>query len=272
MKCGLLWFFFSLAALCLQAQEDSIRQRIFLIGDGGELENGKHPVVDWAAKNVNWNDARNSAVFLGDNIYPLGLGQRGESDYEESKKVLDYQLSPFLNKKGRAFFIMGNHDWKNGKMGGWQRARNQYNYINGLNMPNIQALPGDGCPGPVAVELNNQVVVIFVDSQWFLYIHDKPGPSSNCGARTVEEFQTELRELIAQHPNQMVLVVTHLLLLRIKPRTNHMNEANQQLLLAAGLYGKASASSSFAFSFLSFLRSSKTARFSIFFGVSTCWP
>lgn len=198
-----------IAAGLLQAQPDSITQRIYLIGDGGELQGDTHPVVDWAEKNVNWNDPRNTAIFLGDNIYPLGLARRGEPDYEESKKIIDYQLKPFLNKKGRAFFIMGNHDWKNGKLGGWQRARNQFDYINGLNMSNIQALPGDGCPGPVAVDLNNQVVVVFVDSQWFLYVHEKPGPTSNCGARTVEEFQTELREIMAQHPNQLVLVVTH---------------------------------------------------------------
>ncbi|HVF96775.1 MAG TPA: metallophosphoesterase, partial [Flavisolibacter sp.] len=198
-----------LATRNLQAQPDSITQRIFLIGDGGELQGGTHPVIDWAEKNVNWNDSRNTAIFLGDNIYPYGLPMRGEPDHERSKAVIDYQLKPFLNKKGRAFFIMGNHDWKNGKLGGWERARNQYNYINSLAMDNIQALPGDGCPGPIAVDLNNQVVVVFVDSQWFLYIHDKPGPSSTCGARTVEEFATELREIIAQHPNQMVLVVTH---------------------------------------------------------------
>ena len=193
-----------------QAQVDTITQRIFLIGDGGELvAEQSHPVIDWLQKNVNWNDERNTAIFLGDNIYPLGLPMKGAPDYERSKHIIDYQLKPFLNKKSRAFYIMGNHDWANGKLEGWQQVRNQYNYINGLGMPNIQALPGEGCPGPIPVELNNQVVVVFVDSQWFLYIHDKPGASSTCNARSVEEFATELREIVAAHPNQLMLVVTH---------------------------------------------------------------
>ncbi|HEX8315864.1 MAG TPA: metallophosphoesterase, partial [Flavisolibacter sp.] len=205
--------FLALALLCTlftKAQVDSISQRIFLIGDGGELvREQSHPVIDWLQKNVNWNDERNTAIFLGDNIYPLGLPMKGAPDYERSKQIIDYQLKPFLNKKSKAYFIMGNHDWENGKLGGWQQVRNQYNYINGLGMQNIRALPGEGCPGPIAEDLNNQVVVVFVDSQWFLYIHDKPGPSSTCNARSVEEFATELREIVAAHPNQLMLVVTH---------------------------------------------------------------
>ena len=103
--------------LSVAAQKDTITQRIFLIGDGGELVGEKtHPVIDWLQKNVDWNDARNTAVFLGDNIYPLGLPMKGEPDYERSKHILDYQLKPFLNKKARAYFVMGNHDWANGKL------------------------------------------------------------------------------------------------------------------------------------------------------------
>jgi hypothetical protein len=70
---SVLWFLFTFSALCLQAQEDSVRQRIFLIGDGGELHNGKQVVVEWLQKNVDWNDPHNAAVYLGDNVYPLGL-------------------------------------------------------------------------------------------------------------------------------------------------------------------------------------------------------
>lgn len=202
-----IWMAFFVTTL--KAQTDSVTQQIFLIGDGGELINGTHPVMNWLQKNVDWNDPRRTAIFLGDNIYPLGLPMEGEPSYEEAKTIIDYQLKPFLNKKGKAFFIPGNHDWKNGKLGGWQQVRNQHSYINGLAQPNIQSLPVDGCPGPVAIDISPQVVGIFIDSQWFLYIHEKPGPGSSCNARTIDEFQTELREIIAAHPNQLVVLVTH---------------------------------------------------------------
>jgi hypothetical protein len=196
-------------SLYSHAQADSVSQRIFLVGDAGELVGNKHPVVDWLSKNVDWNDERNTVVFLGDNIYPLGLPMEGEPTYEEAKRILDYQLSLVKGKKGRAFFVQGNHDWKNGKMGGWQQVMNQVNYINSQEQQNIIAQPTDGCPGPVAFDLNERVALIVMDSQWFLYLHEKPGPGSNCASKTLDEFATELRELLATRRNQLVILAMH---------------------------------------------------------------
>jgi hypothetical protein len=204
----LLLFFFFIVSRCV-AQVDSISQRVFLIGDAGELVGNTHPVVDWLKRNVNWDDEKNVAVYLGDNIYPYGLPMEGEGDYVGAKKVIDYQIDLVKGKKGRAFFVMGNHDWKNGKMSGWQQAMNQENYINSLEQKNIVAAPTEGCPGPVAIDLSEKVVLVMMDSQWFLHIHDKPGPTSNCTSKTVDEFTTELREIVASHPNQLLIMAMH---------------------------------------------------------------
>lgn len=193
----------------MQAQIDSINQRIFLIGDAGLLQGNSQPVLDWLTKNVNWNDEKNVALFLGDNIYPDGLPDEGDAEYIYSKKVLDYQLNIFKGKKAKAFFVPGNHDWKGGKIGGWERGMNQVNYINTLQAPNIQALPLNGCPGPIPIELNEKVVLVMMNTQWFLHLHDKPGPESACEARTIDEFTAELRQIVETHPNQLLVLVMH---------------------------------------------------------------
>lgn len=188
---------------------DSINQRIFLLGDAGDMNSATHPVIDWLKKNVDWNDEKNSVIFLGDNVYPLGLPLEGDPTYPHSKAILDDQISLVKDKKAKAFFIPGNHDWRNGKLGGWEQAVNQVDYINGLQLKNVQAWPLNGCPGPIEVELSDKVVVVLIDSQWFLYLHDKPGPGSNCSSKTLDEFGTELGEIAASHPNQMLVIATH---------------------------------------------------------------
>src|SRR4051812_47428754 len=188
---------------------DTINQRIFLIGDAGDMNSTTHPVIDWLKKNVDWNDERNAVIFLGDNIYPLGLPMEGEPTYLHSKAILDDQISLVKGKKGKAFFIPGNHDWRNGKMGGWEQVMNEVDYINSLEQKNVQAWPLNGCPGPIPIELSDKVVVVLIDSQWFLFLHDKPGPGSNCDAKTIDEFGVELQEIAAEHPNQMLIVATH---------------------------------------------------------------
>ena len=205
---------FSLAILlCISvlsfAQTDSIRHRIFLIGDAGALYGGKHPVIDWLKKNVNWDDEKNIALFLGDNIYEHGLPTEGEPGFSYYKQVIDYQISLVKGKKSKAFFVMGNHDWMNGKIGGWQQAVRQVDYINGLLQKNIQALPTQGCPGPEVIEVDTLVALTLMDSQWFLHTHDKPGLGSSCVSKTVDEFSTELAEIVESHRNQLLILVNH---------------------------------------------------------------
>jgi hypothetical protein len=191
------------------AQTDSIRHRIFLVGDAGSLYSGKHPVVDWLKANVDWNDEKNIALFLGDNVYEMGLPTEGEPNYAYYKQVIDYQMSLVKGKKAKAYFVMGNHDWMNGKIGGWQQAMRQEDYINGQLQSNIQALPTGGCPGPEVVEVDTLVALAMMDSQWFLHTHDKPGPGSSCLSKTIDEFSTELNEIVQSHQNQLLVLVDH---------------------------------------------------------------
>jgi hypothetical protein len=193
----------------LAAIPDTINQRVFLIGDAGDMNSTTHPVIEWLKKNVDWNDERNAVIYLGDNVYPLGLPMEGEASYPHSKAILDDQISLVKGKKGKAFFIPGNHDWRNGKLGGWEQVINQVDYINSQELKNVQAWPLNGCPGPIEVELSDKVVVVLIDSQWFLFLHDKPGPGSNCSSKTIDEFAVELGEIAASHPNQMLIIATH---------------------------------------------------------------
>ena len=201
----------TLLSIGCMAQTDSIISRIFLIGDAGELyDNGKHHVIDWLAKNVDFNDSSNTVVFLGDNIYPYGMPMKSNSaEYLQAKAIIDYQINLTKDKKAKSFFIPGNHDWMNGKLGGWQQVLNETNYINSLEENNIKAFPTDGCPGPEVYDLNDKVVLVMMDSQWFMHIHEKPGPGSNCTAKTLDEFVIELKEIAATHPKQLLVMAMH---------------------------------------------------------------
>src|SRR6201995_4591036 len=107
-------------------QTDTVVLRMFLVGDAGELrEDGHHPVCDWLKQHVNWNDTSNVLVYLGDNIYPHGMPADGSGDLDLARKILDYQVSVVAGKKARAYFVPGNHDWKQGKPGGWEQVKNE---------------------------------------------------------------------------------------------------------------------------------------------------
>jgi hypothetical protein len=198
-----------LTVITVNAQNDAVIQRIFLAGDAGELKKDKHPVIDGIIKSTDWNDERNVIIYLGDNIYPQGLPQSGDKNFLAKQKILDYQLSVVRDKKGKAFFVPGNHDWKEGKPGGWQQVKNQQEYIDGLQLPNVKVFPANGCPGPVEVMLNDKVILVFMDSQWWLEQNEKPGLESDCDCKTEEDILTNLKEIIAENTDKLLLVAMH---------------------------------------------------------------
>ncbi|HEY6504630.1 MAG TPA: metallophosphoesterase, partial [Chitinophagaceae bacterium] len=184
-------------------------QRIFLVGDAGEIKNNKQPVCDWLKQHVDWNDSSNTLIYLGDNIYPRGLPVEGSKSYAAAKAILDYQVSVVQGKNAKAYFVPGNHDWKEGKTGALAQVRNQWDYISKLGLTNVQVLPGNGCPGPVQVQAGEKVVIVFMDSQWWLQQAEKPGVESDCDCKTEDEIVTSLKDIISAYPDKLILLTMH---------------------------------------------------------------
>ncbi|MES1198244.1 MAG: BamA/TamA family outer membrane protein [Chitinophagaceae bacterium] len=204
-----LFSFLLLSVLYSHAQQSHVSQRIFLVSDAGVLQNGKQPVCDWLKQHVDWNDPTNTIIYLGNNIYPAGLPAEGSKNYNTAKEILDYQLSLVQGKNAKAFFIPGNHEWKNGKAGGLAQVQNESQYINKLLLSNVQALPGNGCPGPVEVQLGDKVVLVFMDSQWWLQQGEKTGLESDCDFKTDDEVITALKDIIGSYPDKLILLAMH---------------------------------------------------------------
>lgn len=191
------------------SQQKELLHRIFLVGDAGELKGDKQPVCDWLKQHVDWNDTANILIYLGDNIYPLGLPAEGSKTYAAAKQILDYQLSVVKDKKAKTFFVPGNHDWRQGKPGGWQQIQQQEQYIENLQLPNVQLLPKKGCPDPVEIVLSNKMVLVFMNSQWWLHQQEKPGMESDCDCKTEEAVINSLKDIVGSHPDKLIVLAMH---------------------------------------------------------------
>lgn len=203
------FFLLFLPALYSNAQSGSIAQRIFLVGDAGQLQEGKNPVCDWLKQHVDWNDSTNTIIFLGNNIYPDGMPDEGNKNYDEAKAVIDYQISLVQGKNAKAFFIPGNADWKMGKHNGLAQLQNEWQYINKLQLSNVQMMPANGCPGPVEVQLGEKAVLVFMDSQWWLQQEDKTGIESDCEFKTPDDIITALKDILATYSDKLILLAMH---------------------------------------------------------------
>ncbi|RYF87110.1 MAG: metallophosphoesterase, partial [Chitinophagaceae bacterium] len=204
--------FFLFLVLCtaftMAKAQDSLQATILLIGDAGELTNGRHPVVDAARKRVKM-DTSTTVVYLGDNLYKTGLPDNSVPNYEIAKAPLDSQIHIARNGESKVFFLPGNHDWANGSDAGYESILRVQSYIDILGNNKVAMLPRDGCPGPEEVKITDDVTLVMMDSQWWLQENDKPGVESDCPYKTKEEVLIQLDEILSDNAGKLVLFAAH---------------------------------------------------------------
>ncbi|WP_339925736.1 BamA/TamA family outer membrane protein [uncultured Cyclobacterium sp.] len=195
----------------LIAQEAPTTFRLYLVGDAGEVEKGAHPVVEDIRKKL-LADPHTPAhiIYLGDNIYPQGMPPTDDEERVEAEYILKTQLDIYKNLNGHVWMIPGNHDWKKGKADGWNSILRAEKYvINHYPEEKVSWIPSSGCPGPEVVALNEETILLLLDSQWWLHFNDKPGLTSDCEYKSEEEVLEAVRYVLEENNYKVILVAMH---------------------------------------------------------------
>lgn len=194
-----------------EAQEAPSKFRLYLIGDAGEVKNGTNAVVDDIRNKLKAQpDIPSHIVYLGDNIYPQGMPKRDDDERAMAEYVLKTQLDLYQYLSGKIWMIPGNHDWKKGKEDGWNSILRAEKYV-AANYPEdkVSWVPNGGCPGPEVVELDNETILLLLDSQWWLHLKDKPGIESDCEYKTEDEILEAVTYVLEENKDKVVLVAMH---------------------------------------------------------------
>ncbi len=206
MRIFLFAFLFSISSLYAQNQ---LVHRVYLVGDAGELSIQSNGLRQRLAHHYN-PSIPSTLVFLGDNIYPKGMPPADAPKRKQAEQIMQQQVSLIDGYKGQVYFIPGNHDWKKGGQNGWQHIQNQQQWVDSLKNAQIHFLPEGGCPGPVEVVINEQLVLVIIDSQWFLHPWDKPeGDDSPCEIKSAQDALVKLKDVLDRHAGKRVLVTAH---------------------------------------------------------------
>ena len=180
------------------------------MGDAGEMKQGTHPELNLIKQLFDFNKTPTTVLYLGDNVYPHGLPDSLSKDFARARAILDDQVAMVKGSgQADAWFIPGNHDWIQGGQKGWEQIVHQSRYINGLQLSNVHFLPEDGCPGPVEVKLSDNILLVIMDSQWWLHRNPKPGAQSECPCKTHDEIITKLSDIVYRNRDKLLLFATH---------------------------------------------------------------
>jgi hypothetical protein len=149
---------------------------------------------------------RNVIVFLGDNAYDEGIPEFGAAVYADARRRLEAQVRA-VPPGVRAIFLPGNHDWGREEAYGLFSIRRQEKLIDTLAAGrDIRMLPGNGCPGPVPIDIG-RLRLIALDTQWWLHQFIVRDSASHCPTLTIAAVTSALRQQVKAPGSGRVVVV-----------------------------------------------------------------
>lgn len=184
---------------------------IAILGDTGAVcTDGSDPVLNLLQVWLRTAKKNSHVLFLGDNIYPKGLPPRNDSKRELSEARIKVQLEVFKNYQGKVTYLSGNHDWNKGRKEGFSYVLRQESYIlNFFGYPEAY-LPPKGCPGPVSLQLAPGILLVVLNTQWFVQKGIRPlGEIYECAQDEAEDFYTQLDTILQENQHQRILIAAH---------------------------------------------------------------
>ena len=124
------------------------------------------------------------------------------------------QLDVVKKIKGKPLFLPGNQDWGYGLKG---LARQEKFIEKHLNKDikdeedwENYFYPDGGCPGPEIIEVNDQLVVIVVDSQWWVADwDDEPKIHDGCEVKNKFMMKFLFENAVRKYRNKNVVIAMH---------------------------------------------------------------
>ena len=188
-----------------QELSDSVEHTVFLIGDAGGSKENSIKILDALLQQVKPIEKKSTIIFLGDNIYPGGMPHKNDSDERKKAEKIAYQPTNLKQSKAKTYYIPGNHDWNNGSKNGLSHLLNEEQFFEKKLNDNGAFIPSNGCPGPIKINISNNLVLIAIDTQWWLHKHNK----GNCDSITTSDIINNLKTILNENKNKNVLVVGH---------------------------------------------------------------
>jgi len=189
---------------------------VFLIGNTGIEAKNREEVFGFIKTHLDQASDESTVLFLGNQSDKKGMPDKSSKKKRKAaERNLDQQLELIDDFKGRPIFIAGQQDWK---YYGIKGVKRQEKYIESTLNKGIDNdedwenyfLPDDACVGPEVVEVNDDLVIIVIDSQWWFADWDKQrNINKGCEVKSREAFVLAILEAIKDHKSKNIILASN---------------------------------------------------------------
>ncbi len=146
-------------------------------------------------------------ILLGNNGVKRGLpDSTASARRRQVERVLNNKLSMLREMSNSIFVVPGNHDWGNGGRKGYEKVLRLETWAEELlQRERGVVVPENGCPGPWELAVGDELVYIFLNTQWWLHTAEKP----LCEMESELDFVVHLDDAVRRNIHKKVIVVGH---------------------------------------------------------------
>ena len=181
---------------------------VYLTGSAGKAETlAEAPALQLLQRVLAKADTNSAVLFMGDNVSPVGFPPKDkDKERERAKRQVKTQLAVVEDFAGTVRFLHGDKDWKRYKLDGAER---QEDYIEKKYGEEIM-VPENACGDPVLVEVADNVVLLLLNSQWFVGDWDEYQEiNEGCAVQTRADFRWRMTNLVKDVAFDHVIVAMH---------------------------------------------------------------
>ncbi len=190
------------------AQSEFQDHQVIILGNIADVTEYDNFIEDLEVR-LNVLDTPFTVILNGDianNVVP-----KGEDNLALAKRIMELMHTKDL---GNLIILPGDRDWGSSGKGGLKKVLKIESKIKSHIKKNkykrITWITPDGCPGPFIIEVDESLVVIAINTQWWNHPFDKPRPTDGiCEIIPNDGFMEELEDAVDDYKGKNILFVGH---------------------------------------------------------------
>ena len=187
-----------------------VTREIYLIGNTGDAKKAdRFPAIDLLIQHIGQAKDPTTILFMG-NIFPNEVFKKDVQDLEAffaGKEDME-NYRQLKESKAQLLFMPGEREWNYEKVPSISSVEN-VSYLIEKNLNRGSSFfPSHGCPGPHELVIDENTVILFIDTQWWLSKEKVNAETENlnCDVQTQSSLLIQLKDAIHRHKDKHVIV------------------------------------------------------------------
>jgi hypothetical protein len=193
-----------------QSPDVPVAQVIYLVGNSGnDKRQTTYSTLEAMKDQLRSERDASTVIFLGNLFHPdfFPEGMNHPEEYLDNIKLAQI-LKDIKDNTDNVFMIPGPNEWSLGKKTGYQSTIAYETMIENYLFGKGTFLPNRGCPGPEEIELGDNTVLFFIDTQWWLNreLWNIDWQNQECGVESQGDLLLLLKDAINRHEGKHIIV------------------------------------------------------------------